>query len=195
MAQSFAVFFTIVFALSYAAGTQYLTGYYDYFGIHLVELGLPLEHIAGSAIVPIFSISEKVIGVVVAAVAIYALYLFDKGAGNIITGLLWVSGGSLVLILVTSVFSAYDSGRVAAKKSLATMPSYYVDISNIDGTNIRKPGKVKFEEPFSDVPALGRLIISTKDAYYIYGDNGSEKDRWIFRIPREAVYTSGAYFQ
>ncbi|MBL6427025.1 MAG: hypothetical protein HOY44_05820 [Maritimibacter sp.] len=174
----------VSFAVVYATGAQFLSGYYDFFGINLSELSLSLEQVARGAAAPMSRTLEPFFVALSVGVFILVLFFVGHDAKRIVPSLIILSAGVFSLWLVYALSKAYDLGVVEGRKALATLPQFYEISDDPEFSGIAFPANV-----------LPRLVVATSSTYYLYGDTGAEGERWVIRVPREETSVTGAFIQ
>lgn len=175
---------TISAALIYATGTQYYKGYFDYFGISLSEINLPLQELSAAAIVP----AAQTLDAAVSLLFIWIVLLFwaishkkEIHVTNIATSALI----HFTVWMIISLTHAHEYGKNDAISIVKTLPIFLVsDRESSNGFSLAIP----------EGRTTPRLLFATKDTYFVYGDRGSPEERWTIRIQRDRIPSSAATF-
>lgn len=174
----FGAFLTIATAMIYISGSQFMAGYYMYFGVRLPELDPGLQEILSKAAQPIITASLDVmpIALIFFLIAIMACFASPKIRENfaILSTTIACTIAATVVILSASI--GWKLGQERAENSILSMPVFRF----ADATRLTEILDIIGPSP----RPVFRHIAATAGHHYIHTEYEGQRYSWTVRLNR-----------
>lgn len=176
-------FLAFATALVYLAGSQFLLGYYQYFGIGFSEIGIEFHETLTRSAQPIISSLKFILPfsiLVFLPIAGITALLYRRARNNFRLVALVVATLLAGLVIVTLLYAAMlgrELGQNRARDSIIHLPVFrFVDASTQEAVSnvIGQPPRPVF-----------RHIATTSDLHYVHTEYRGEDYSWTIRLRRD----------